>query len=51
MRNHAGTLVGMDDMGDFVLDLLSESPPPPTTTGRECDVLRFFSDEDGIIPL
>jgi hypothetical protein len=47
MRNHVSALVGTDDMGDIVLDLLIGSilsPPPPTTTmSPECDVSRFFA--------
>jgi site-specific recombinase XerD len=53
MRNHVGTLVGTDDMGDLVLDLLIGSLAL-TTYNNYCTGMRLFAafcDEEGITPL
>jgi hypothetical protein len=53
MRNHVGALVGMDDMGDLVLDLLAGSLAPTTYNnyGTGMRRLTVFCDEEGITPL
>jgi hypothetical protein len=54
MRNHVGALVGTDDMGDLVLDLLTGSLAPNTTYNNYITGMRRFTDfcdEEGITPL
>jgi hypothetical protein len=53
MRNHVGALVGTDDVGDLVLDLLIVSLAPTTYNNYGTGMRRFavFSNEEGITPL
>jgi hypothetical protein len=53
MRNHVGALVGTDDMGDFVLDLLTGSLGPTTYNkyGTGMRLLTDFCNEEGVTPL
>jgi hypothetical protein len=53
MRNHVGTLVGTDDLGDLVLDLLTGSLAPTTYNnyGTGMRRLTVFSNKEGITPL
>jgi hypothetical protein len=53
MRNRVGALVGTDDKGDLVLDLLTGSLAPTTynnygTGLPECDVSSLFFNDEGI---
>jgi hypothetical protein len=41
MRNHVGALVGMDDLGDLVLDLLTGSLAPTTYNNYGTGMRRF----------
>jgi hypothetical protein len=52
MRNHVGALVGTDDLGDLVLDLLTGSFAPTTYTNYGTGMRRFtvFCNEEGISP-
>jgi hypothetical protein len=53
MRNHVGALIGTDDLGDLVLDLLTGSLAPTTYNnyGTEMRRFTFFCDKEGITPL
>jgi hypothetical protein len=53
MSNHVGALVGADDMGDPVLDLLTGSLAPTNynNSGTGMQRLAVFCDEEGITPL
>jgi site-specific recombinase XerD len=53
MRNHVGELVGTDDLGDLVLDLLAGSLAPTTNNNYDTGMRRFtdFCNEEGITPL
>jgi site-specific recombinase XerD len=53
MRNHVGTLAGTDDLGDLVLDLLTDSLAPTTYNNYGTGMRRFnvFCNEEGITPL
>jgi hypothetical protein len=53
MRNHVGTLVGTDDLGDLVLDQLTGSLAPTTYNNYGTGMRRFtiFCNEEGITPL
>jgi hypothetical protein len=53
MRNHVGALVGTDDLGDLVLDLLTGSLAPTTYNNYGTGMRRFtvFCKEEGITPL
>jgi hypothetical protein len=53
MHNHVGALVGMDNMGDLVLNLLTGSLAPTTYDNYGTGMRRFivFCDEEGITPL
>jgi hypothetical protein len=53
MRNHVGALVGTDDLGDPVLDLLTGSLAPTTCNNYGTGMRRytFFCNEEGITPL
>jgi hypothetical protein len=53
MRNHVGALVGTDDMGDLVLDVLTGSLAPTTYINYGTGMRRFtvFYDKEGITPL
>jgi hypothetical protein len=53
MRNHVGTLVGIDDLGDLVLDLLTGSLALTTYNNYGTGMRRFtvFCNEEGITPL
>jgi hypothetical protein len=53
MRNHVGALVGTDDLGDLVLDLLTGSLAPTTYNKYGTGMRRFsvFCNEEGITPL
>jgi hypothetical protein len=52
MRNHVGALVGTDDLGNLVLDLVTDSLAP-TTYNYGSGMRRFtvFCNEEGITPL
>jgi hypothetical protein len=41
MRNHVGVLVGTDDLGDLVLDLLTGSLAPATYNTYGTGMRRF----------
>jgi hypothetical protein len=53
MRNHVGALVGTDDKGDLVLDLLIGSLAPTINNNYGTGVRRFtgFCDDEGTNPL
>jgi hypothetical protein len=53
MRNHVGALVGTDDMGDLVLDILTGSLAPTTYINYGTGKRRFtiFCDEEGMTSL
>jgi hypothetical protein len=54
MRNHVGALVGINDMCDLVLDLLTGALAATTCNNYCTEMRRFttaFCDEEGIIPL
>jgi hypothetical protein len=53
IRNHVGTLIGTDDLGDLVLDLLTGSLALTTYNNYGTGMCRFtvFCKEEGIIPL
>jgi hypothetical protein len=53
MRNHVGALVGTDDLGNLVLDLVTDSFAPTTYNNYGSGMRRFtFScNEEGITPL
>jgi hypothetical protein len=53
MRNDVNALVGTDDMGDLVLDLLTGSLVPTSNNNYDTGMRRFtvFRDEEGITPL
>jgi hypothetical protein len=53
MRNHVGALVGTDNPGNLVLDLLTGSLAPTTYNTYGTGMRRFtvFYNEEGIIPL
>jgi hypothetical protein len=53
MRNHVGTLVGTDDLGDLVLDLLTGSLAPTTCNNYGTGMRRFTvsCNKEGITPL
>jgi hypothetical protein len=53
MHNHVGALVGTDDLGDLVLDLLTGSLAPATYDIYGTGIRRFtgFCDEKGITPI
>jgi hypothetical protein len=53
MRNHVGALVGTNDLGDLVLDLLTGSLTPTTykNYGTGIVTIHIFCDEEGITPL
>jgi hypothetical protein len=53
IRNHVGALVGTDDLGDLVLDLLTGSLAPITYNNYGTVMRRFVVvyDEEGIAPL
>jgi hypothetical protein len=50
MRNHVGTLVGTDDLGDLVHDLLTGSLAPTTYNNYGTGMRRFivFCNAEGI---
>jgi site-specific recombinase XerD len=52
-RNHVGALVGVDDLGDLVLAILTGSLATSTcdTYGTEMRCFTTFCDEEGITPL
>jgi hypothetical protein len=43
MRNHVGELVGMDDLGDLVLDFLTGSLAPTTYNNYGTGIRRFIN--------
>jgi hypothetical protein len=53
MRNHVGALVGTNDLGELVLDLLTGSLAPTTYNHYGTGMRRFtvFCNEEGITPL
>jgi hypothetical protein len=53
MRNHVDALVGTDDLGDIVLDLLTGSIASTTYNNYGTGMRRFtgFCNEEGIISL
>jgi hypothetical protein len=53
MLNHVGALVGTDDVGDLVYELLTGSLAPTTYNNNGTGMQRFtfFCDEEGITPL
>jgi hypothetical protein len=53
MRNHVKALVGTDDMGDLVLDLLTGSLAPTTYNNYGTGMRRVTvsCDEEGVTPL
>jgi hypothetical protein len=53
MRNHVAAIVGTDDLGDLMLDLLTGSLTPTTYNNYGTGMRRFtvFCDEEGIAPL
>jgi hypothetical protein len=53
VRDHVGALLGTDNMGDLVLNLLTGSFAPATYDNHGTGMRRFtvFCDEGGITPL
>jgi hypothetical protein len=53
MLNHVGVLVGTDDVGDLVLELLTGSLAPATYNNYGTGMRRFtfFCDKESITPL
>jgi hypothetical protein len=53
MRNHVGALVGRDDLGDLVLDLLTGSLAHTICNNYGTGMRRFtfFCNDEGITPL